>query len=133
MAPSLHSQYNYAEICRLINLAAIINVQTAQRENQRRGWTARFVLLSVLQLALTSTGLAVPTSALSDALDKSEAIANLEFQIADWSQEQFAQQGLYNFATQDRRLQVPGCKTFTFSTSTSLKEPQSAFMLKVSC
>jgi flagella basal body P-ring formation protein FlgA len=133
MAPSLHSQYNYAEICRLINLAAIINVQTAQRENQRRGWTARFVLLSVLQLALTSTGLAVPTSALSDALDKSEAIANLELQIADWSQEQFAQQGLYNFATQDRRLQVPGCKTFTFSTSTSLKEPQSAFMLKVSC
>ena len=88
---------------------------------------------SLQTMALTFAALVLSTSSLANAIENSSAVKNLDLMIGNWSQERFGQNHTYKFSTQDRRLQVPSCQTFTFSTNVSLAEPKSAFMVNVQC
>ena len=74
-------------------------------------------------------GLVLSPSALANSGDQSKAVKRLDAQINRWSEAQFGQEGAYTFATQDRRLQVPSCQTFSFSSNMSATKPKSAFMV----
>ncbi len=137
----MHRYNHKTEISRFINLVTMINVQTTlkailQTKTRRRqlcGRIPRSFLLSTPTLAMILAGLVVSTSPLASTPDKPIEVKNLDAQIGDWSQAQFGQTGAYRFATEDRRLQVPRCKTFTFSSNVSATTPKSAFMVNVAC
>lgn len=105
---------------------------------QLRGRVVKALLLSIPPLALTLAGLilsnlVLSNSALASTSDKSSLVKNLDAQISEWSEAQFGQKDAYTFTTQDRRLQVPSCETFSFSTDMPSTAAKSAFMVNVTC
>ena len=107
-----------------------------------RGRVGGFLLLSIPAMTLAFLGfvsliglmgLVLSPSVLANTTAQSSAVKRLDVQINTWSEAQFGQKGAYAFATQDRRLQVPSCQTFSFSSNVSATEPKSAFMVNVAC
>lgn len=119
----------------MINVQTTLQARRGGKGSTRplRGWTPKLLLLSALALAMTLAGLVVSTNTSASTLNRASEVKNLDAQIGDWSQAQFGQRSAYTFATQDRRLQVPSCKTFTFSTRASVTQQKSAFMVNVAC
>jgi flagella basal body P-ring formation protein FlgA len=119
----------------------MINAQITLRARQQkkaitrqlREWIPKSSLLSAQTLAMILAGLVVSTSVFASTPKTPIEVKNLDAQIGDWSQAQFEQTGAYTFATQDRRLQVPRCKNFTFSSNASATKPKSSFMVNVAC
>lgn len=106
------------------------------------GRVGGFLLLSIPAMTLAFLGfvsliglmgLVLSPSVLANTTAQSSAVKRLDVQINRWSEAQFGQKGAYTFATQDRRLQVPSCQTFSFSSNVSATEPKSAFMVNVAC
>ena len=110
----------------------IIAKQTVVK-TYKHGPRAKLTMRSLTSVALALAGITLSSNNFATPTDNSGAIANLGEQIDSWSKGQFGAPDVYSFSIQDRRLKVPKCAKFTFSTSTSLTKPRSAFMVKASC
>jgi flagella basal body P-ring formation protein FlgA len=77
--------------------------------------------------------LSAPFTGIFASVETNGAIKSLQSQINAWSLTQFDNEDAYRFFIEDRRLKVPKCKQFVFSTSASFSKPISNFMLKASC